>query len=84
MISARMRGIHAALYVDEELKENRVIHLIRKVWNRSAIDKLVLVADVHIEILGEGSVDPDKKSVLIKPCLGPSHTDGIQVDKHFV
>lgn len=50
MTSARMRNIHAALYVDEELKENRVIHLIRKVWDRSAIEKLVLVADVHIEI----------------------------------
>lgn len=35
------------LDVDEELNENRVIHLIRKVGNCSAVEKWALVADTN-------------------------------------
>ena len=38
-------------YIDKELQENHMVHLIREVRNRSTIEELVLVADIHIQIL---------------------------------
>jgi hypothetical protein len=44
------RNSTSSLYVDEELNENHVIHLVREVWDGSAVEELILVTDVHIEI----------------------------------
>ena len=61
-----------------------MIHLIRKIRDGPAIEELILVTDIHVEILREGSVNTDKESILIKTRLGSSHTDRVQVHKDFV
>ncbi|HMS82333.1 MAG TPA: hypothetical protein PKD12_01615 [Nitrospira sp.] len=61
-----------------------MVHLIRKVGNRSTVEKLILVPDVHIEILGGGSVGDHKESVLIESGRWPSRAHRIQVDKNFI
>ncbi len=72
------RDSTSSLDVDEELKENHVIHLIRKIRDGPAIEELILVTDIHVDLLREGSVHTDKESVLIKTRLGSSHTDRVQ------
>lgn len=37
----------------------------------AAIDHLILVADIHIEVLSKGPVDADKEPVLVDPSPRP-------------
>lgn len=36
----------------------------------SAVDHLVLIAEIHIEPGGKGPVDPDKEPILVDPGAG--------------
>lgn len=80
------------LEIDIKLQEEDVVDQIRISMERSAVEHLVLVADIDIEILIKGLVDTKKESVLIDSGPGPlastSHVidaiDGIEINKYFV
>lgn len=60
---------------------------IRIAWQVPAIEHLVLVAHVHIEVSAKGFIDAEKETVLVKSGPRPfprGHADRIQVDKHFI
>lgn len=44
-------GSKSSLDVDEELKENHMVKLISEVGNRPTVEQLILVANIHIEVL---------------------------------
>ena len=52
-----------------------MVHLVHEIGNRPAVEQLILVPDVHIEVFRKRPIDPDKDTVLVKTGLRSSRTD---------
>ena len=37
-------------YIDKELQENHMVHLIREVGNRPAVQQLILIPEIHVHV----------------------------------
>ena len=61
-----------------------MVHLVGKVGDRPAVEELILVPHVQIDILRKRPVDPDKGPVLVEAGLGSARTDCVQVNEDFV
>ena len=64
-----------------------MVHLVCEVKNRPAVEELILVANVHVEIFRESPVNSDKDSVLIESSGGSfplGRANRIEVHKNFV
>ena len=72
---------------DEKLDQEDMIERVRIARERSLIDQLVLVSNIHIEVLVKRLVEAEEDSVLVESSLRPfarGHPDGINVGKNLV
>ena len=60
---------------------------VRVTRELATVDHLVLVSEIHIHMLIEGSVDPEEEAVLVNPGARPfarTGTDRIEIDQYFI
>ena len=56
---------YTRLKIDEELQQKDVIDEVRITGQVPAVEHLVLVAHIHVEVLIKGFVNPEKEAVLV-------------------
>ena len=59
--------VRTSLQIDVKLQQNEVIHLVCKIGNRPAVEELILVTGIHIEMFPERPVAPDKTLKWTRP-----------------
>lgn len=64
-----------------------MVHLVCEIRNRPAVEELILITGVHVEMFPKCPVDAHKEPVLVEPGVWSftlSYTDLVRIDKDFV
>jgi len=69
-ITKVIRPRKARSQIDPSLQQEDMVDLVRIAFTLPVVDRLILVAEIHIEPRGTGLVDPNKESVLVESGTG--------------
>ena len=75
------------LQIDVKLQKEDMVYQVCIAGQLAAVDHLVLVAHIHVEVTAKGSVDADEESVLVYSRAGSfarDRTDRIEVHEYFI
>ena len=75
------------LQIDVKIQQDDMVHLVRKIGNRPAVEELILVTGVHIEMFPKRPVDAHEEPVLVESgrwSFTLARTDRVEVDKDFI
>jgi len=75
------------LQINKEVDHDAVIDLVDQLIS-PGVDDLHLIAEIHIDLLRELAIKPDKPSVLVESCFRSDNAliahEPIQVEENFI